>query len=328
MCKNCEPGTSYPSSGATSCVNCIDTLYQPLSGQLSCIACPDSGRSSPDSSRTSCSCNINTFNNNGSCTECPVGGDCSTAGITSTNINPSSGFFLSETDPPYFQSCFRSQSCSGDRNSQCVSPYTGNLCATCIKGYQLNNKYECSKCPDLSANNGRLVGIAIAFVVIGTAYAHYTSKESKNTVPGQVLKVVISMIQFNSLAIQFQFSWPYPLSSFLQVQLDSSYVGASFLSVECSQQSSSSLSPVYINSVLFLFLPVMIVIFMYSFYFIKKTMYFIKFYNINFILELPMIILLQWLKHLQLLLFYCYLFILPLRNKLLNFSIAIKLGIA
>lgn len=283
VCSACLAGSYSNSIGQSTCSLCSSGEYQSLIGSTYCNKCPSSSVATVDSSGCICPKGYYTTSSNGviNCIECPVGASCDVTGLMRSNLAAAPGYYpyISENlEAPTFVSCYNSEACVGARlisnNSVnlnvCADNYHGPLCAVCNTGYSLSNSFVCSECPTQSLNSFKIFGIALGFFIFGAIYTHLNiSEKDKENVVSHLSKIIVAMIQFNGLASQFPFDWPYPTNLLLSWQSQTGYIGGSLFSSQCSL-SESSISYFYVTSVLFLLLPIVIILFFSTFYYAKN----------------------------------------------------------
>lgn len=246
-------------------------------GASACSSCPTNGRSNSNRDRCVCDASYLTINTSSSfkCVSCPFGGVCNT-GTTVDTLAAAPGFFPklhTDVHSPEFLPCFLEAACVGGtmlNGSICHSHYAGLLCAECSVGYELNSEFQCSKCLPDDENSGRLSAAILLFIIFGGYYAHLTATSADNSIPSCIISITISLLQYNGLATRFSFQWTYPLSTLLAYQQKAAYVGSSFLSVQCSSQTYfTGVSPFYVTSVMYLFLPCFLVLVVFIFYAVR-----------------------------------------------------------
>eukprot|EP00474_Spongospora_subterranea_P008032 CRZ08490.1 hypothetical protein [Spongospora subterranea] len=139
--------------------------------------------------------------------------------------------------------------------------YEGNLCSSCRGGYGRVGQYECSKCPGM-AQNMLLLSIALLCIIVFIAFTVVSTMKASSqpkAVHSIIIKIVMSSIQLNALALSFRFQWPDSVQKTMAVQSKAADVGQSILSVDCFL-GSIDVSPFYIQSALFMGLPIFMAI--------------------------------------------------------------------
>ena len=51
-------------------------------------------------------------------------------------------------------------------SGSCLDGYQGILCADCEPGYSQSGSFQCQLCPDPASNIVKLIGVAIAFIIV------------------------------------------------------------------------------------------------------------------------------------------------------------------
>ena len=104
----------------------------------------------------------------GDCKPCPWDRGTCKGG---NNIGPNPGYWRKNENSTNFIRCPNPDACLGwvaptwNPMGQCAEGQNGTLCAECMPGYSLTGVAKCGKCPDLTSNVVKMVGII--FLVIG-----------------------------------------------------------------------------------------------------------------------------------------------------------------
>jgi hypothetical protein len=229
--------------------------YSPIDGLEGCFVCPPKSRTNLNA--TDCDC-IETYYKDYSevpdslpyvCRPCPQGADCLVAGVQVTNIPIQSGWWPAISGISFIR-CIN-EACQGGSGSHpsCADGYTGNLCSQCVRpGYGRTGKFDCSACPEPNLNRLRLFGLCLLLVVIVVVVTRITmvsarKRASKSSI---LLKIFLSNLQFNSLALSFDFQWPNTLLQLFTV-FDSGSNVTGFLSVDCFLTEGETTSPFFIK---------------------------------------------------------------------------------
>jgi hypothetical protein len=150
-------------------------------------------------------------------------------------VQAATGFWLAREHETSFIRCVNDACQAG----QCDEGYQGNLCTECnrVAGFGRDSQYDCVKCPDQTLNRLRLGLTATLAVVAIVVITYFTIKSvrpvqtsfrfllsylfltesslfalllqaHKNSRFTILFKILLSNIQFNSLAVSFDFQWP------------------------------------------------------------------------------------------------------------------------
>ncbi|CEO99083.1 hypothetical protein PBRA_007197 [Plasmodiophora brassicae] len=150
-CTLCDLGQYAPLSGSGSCSLCQSGQYADTQGSSSCKPCPPNSNSNAirATSRSSCSCKPGyyqsqspTVSDDGYCTPCPIGGNCTSSGTIVPGVLP--GYYRDiNVDPLLIVLCSPSEACLaaiGNTSTTCAAGYRGIRCGTCGHEYfRLNN---------------------------------------------------------------------------------------------------------------------------------------------------------------------------------------------
>ncbi len=87
-----------------------------------------------------------------SCKDCDPNADC----YGGTVVAPNKEYWRSTNISEEFYACLNPAACMGGSETEptgvCDTGYEGVLCAECKTGFTINNKYECTACPDFTLN--------------------------------------------------------------------------------------------------------------------------------------------------------------------------------
>jgi len=268
-CYACEAG-SAASSGASSCTACLDGTIAADDGMESCTACQSN---SVSVNRTRCDCDKGFYlaTDGFTCSACPKGADCEERGTTIDSIMPATGYWRAQTTgAPAFLTCLNS-ACMGESGARelddgdysfCREGYTGALCTVCESGYGRTGDYECETCPSDNENRLRIFAVAAVLMLLVAGFTYSTIKTAIRNggtgSAGVLLKIVLSCLQFNSIAANFDFQWPGPVQELLDAQQQGANIGSSFLNVDCFLDNSNTTSPFYIKCIIFMVLPLLV----------------------------------------------------------------------
>jgi hypothetical protein len=225
-CQPCAPGTVAPSDGSATCALCAANSIAPFPGSSACTTCVSD--SSSDEQRLNCICQAATYAYelpppvpygkaiNFTCEPCPVGADCRLQNQTRAGVAPLAGYYPDIGNRhDMFIKCMYPAACVGGAQV-CATTYTGPLCSACEAGFHVNSDWTCSSCPNPTLNALRIVGVAIAILVgcFLSVYMAIASAESEAATYSIIIKVVSSAVQFNALAVNFNFRtfswWLFP----------------------------------------------------------------------------------------------------------------------
>jgi predicted outer membrane repeat protein len=265
-CLQCPAGTSA-SAGSSKCTTCIDGTIAESAGSDVCVPCHSNSLSV---NATECLCQIGYYevssSSSVSCDTCPTGADCTVIGTEKSSVLPLEGYWpaLNSLNSEFLtclnDACLGSSPAGGRSLSSpiCTEGYTGHLCSECDVGFGRTGEYDCTACPSQSVNRARLAGAAIAIVVVCAGFIYSTIKSAlqKKGLHAILLKILLSCLQFNSIAASFQFEWPGVVRRLLEAQQAGSNVGSSLLSVDCFLDDTNTTSPFFIKSLVFMFVPV------------------------------------------------------------------------
>merc|ERR1719361_2155465 len=110
------------------------------------------------------------------------------------------------------------EACVGDTTDNfCTEGYTGILCTDCEEGLGKKGGHTCETCLPPGINAMRLIGVFIIAIGMIILFIRMTIKsaEAVKSDISTIGKIFFSFIQFNSLALQFDFEFPPMVSGFL-----------------------------------------------------------------------------------------------------------------
>jgi hypothetical protein len=105
----------------------------------------------------------------GDCKPCPWDRGTCKGGF---NIGPNPGYWRKNENSTNFIRCPNPDVCLGwvaptwNTLGQCAEGQNGTLCAECMPGYSSTGIAKCGKCPDLTSNVVKMVGIIILVIVL------------------------------------------------------------------------------------------------------------------------------------------------------------------
>jgi hypothetical protein len=269
-CLPCPPGYYTSSSGGSKCSACGSGTFNNQYNQSTCVTCADN--SSPNRNLTECLCDPGYYQydfevaegTNGIyrplCKECSEGMDCNAIGLTWATVLPLKGYMpMINTNPENLAmiECIN-EACAGGTTG-CQTGYTGILCAECDTGLGATAGHLCETCKETSVNALRLLGV-LGIAVVSTVFMIYstiTTAEAAKSDMSTILKIGMSFLQFNSLALQMPYQYPPIVDTFLAVQEKPATVANGILSVDCFVKDNPAITvaPLYVKSVAYLLLP-------------------------------------------------------------------------
>ena len=280
-CSICPRGT-YSLAGWSECTPCDTTAINPIRGSDQCWACDES--SNPSNHFCDCDAGFykwsDTITNHtlvrfvdlveteiqveiplAKCRQCTVGMECGTSGLNWTQIYPQKGYMpMIHTTPETLEmmECVN-QACVGG-SKMCETGFTGPLCTQCEQGLGEGSGFGCNRCPPIGLNVMRMAGTTLAVTIIICAFIRQTIKsaEAPQSEFSTIGKIFFSYVQFNSIALQFDYSFPPIVDSMLEVQEAPAHIGDSLLSIDCFIQESPTLSQtptLYLKAVCYLIIP-------------------------------------------------------------------------
>lgn len=284
-CSGCAPGR-FAQKGSQVCLDCPNTAFADRPQADVCVPCWDYSGATP--SKTWCQCGVgwyeipnpqalvfyNTtnpavvsrltgvdatpFKVNGqyrlpSCVKCPDGANCMAQGVRIGAVYAKAGYWpeVQGTNTKFIK-CM-SANCVGGANV-CANNYTGHLCTECPEGLGRQGTFECSKCPDPTMNQLRMIGGIFLEIGLNTFLIWSTVTSDKSPTHSVLIKILTSCMQFNSLATKFQFKFPAFVDGIFTSQQSAASVGESFTSFDCLFGNNATPAPVYIKLIMYLLL--------------------------------------------------------------------------
>lgn len=162
---------------------------------------------------------------------------------------------------------------SADGVEQCEVGYTGTLCTKCVDGYARSGTFACLPCADEGLVGLMAVGLVTAFVAVLGLMIRQTirsrGKESRAEI--MTIKILFTHLQTIAIAGSFQLAWPAEVSSMLSGMETASSVSVNALSLDCllGTSSTTSDSVFFTHSLLVLVTPIILVVGITSFWFMK-----------------------------------------------------------
>eukprot|EP00808_Paulinella_micropora_P010530 g31318.t1 len=305
-CVNCPPGKATPQIGQYDCAPCGPTEFAPDEGMGRCEVCTDYDlHASATPGGRFCHCNagfVALFLQHASeeawqrllagmpamkdsnrlgfcCVPCPKGANCLEPGTSQANIQALPGYFRgTDGSNSTFYPCFNN-ACLG--NDQCFPGYGGAACTTCNQGYVSDGSFGCSKC----LRRGLLIPFSavfcLALALICALYVRHLVLAPKSltdalclppmlapkSLTDALVKIALSGVQVNILALGYQFQWESYFRRFLKLQSEVATIGIAYLKLDCfvhfEQYSlffATQLFFLVVPIVLFLLLPVCFVL--------------------------------------------------------------------
>eukprot|EP01083_Nonionella_stella_P187765 690713_1 len=111
---------------------------------------------------------------------------------------------------------------------------------------------------------GSMIG-AIMFVS-GMVAMTMRSALAKKELHSILMKIILSEVQFNSLAASLEFEWPESVKGLMKVQQDVANIGNSIVSVDCFLDIKTTTSPFFLKALWFMFVPLVLIAFPFVFY--------------------------------------------------------------
>jgi hypothetical protein len=263
-CHVCPRGKAVAAVGSSSCEECRSSVdFQPDEGQQQCTVCPEN--SVAVQNHTSCLCNTgffavpfsdlttfsaldpvaysiyrrdyqnavkepNPYQRLGFwCTPCPVGCDCTVVGTAISTAGPLPGYFrgVDDTGMAYY-SCFN-DACL--QNNSCSPGYAGPFCAECDEGFVLEEGFKCSRCPNFGISVITFIG-GVSLLGFYLIYKLQDVKRGYQAVD-VFLKICLSSIQTNIIALSYAFNWDDITLRFRNVQAQTASFGTAYFEIQC-----------------------------------------------------------------------------------------------
>jgi hypothetical protein len=118
--------------------------------------------------------------------------------------------------------------------TSCVSGYGGLTCGQCLDNFGVNLG-SCQQCPTPEWNGLKMLLIGTIFGC-GATYLTYKTVAGAlldDTTSSVVTKIFMSGLQFSSISVDFEMSWPQVVASLLQFYQEAMDWGSSLLSIDC-----------------------------------------------------------------------------------------------
>merc|ERR1711971_326681 len=163
------------------------------------------------------------------CKACSEGMVCDQQGLNWTQIVPKAGYMpMINTEPESLQmmTCINNECIGGENGNEpnedgyyCTDYHTGVLCTDCEDGYGKTGGHICEVCPPPAVNAVRSVGLMLMVMLIIVLFIRATIKSALKAKSdlSTIGKIGFSFIQFNSLALQFDYEFPDFVEVFLEV---------------------------------------------------------------------------------------------------------------
>uniref|UniRef100_A0A7S4DM08 Tyrosine-protein kinase ephrin type A/B receptor-like domain-containing protein n=1 Tax=Lotharella globosa TaxID=91324 RepID=A0A7S4DM08_9EUKA len=271
--------------GSTACIECLGDNV-PNADETQCESCPVNSQTTDNF--WECECKIGFFayeadyvrNNPSSCLDCPPGGSCTLEGLNDTEVLPSNGYWLNpwaqESGSLEFIKCLN-EACIGSR-SECADGYGGTLCTVCDEGWGRWQRHKCQRCSGgRTAAMAAIVGSWLLVAIVGMMITYVNVKAAEDEIEldeatmdqrtkeekednesmervSTLVKIVISAVQFNSIAADFKYEWPTFVRAVLVTQRTVGVFG-SLLNTDCAQEGASDIRPVYTDTMAMAFAP-------------------------------------------------------------------------
>eukprot|EP00808_Paulinella_micropora_P002032 g81900.t1 len=185
-----EPGQSncrivkagqHPSPNRDATLACDNFAITPLDGFDKCIPCPF--HSSANDARTWCLCQAEWYGEvnfseaerkfDMTCHPCPIGGECSSAGVQFDSLQAMVGWWRSDEESLQFYRCVMPSHCLGGHNSSCGENREGPLCSLCQVGFSSSTGLSpCLPCPEVKTSMGLTV-LVCCIIVAGILAMYY-----------------------------------------------------------------------------------------------------------------------------------------------------------
>merc|ERR1719474_733537 len=157
-------------------------------------------------------------------------------------------------------SCFTTACIGGE--DLCDEGVTGVLCTDCDEGLGKTSGHGCETCIHPALNALRLMGvmIGVCFVIVIFIRATIKSALKAKSDLSTIGKIGFSFLQFNSIALQFDYEFPSFVEKVLKVQEQPATVANGVMSIDCFVKDSPSvnISSIYVKSICYLAAPIVI----------------------------------------------------------------------
>lgn len=204
MCRDCPLGYVAPVSAIEACQVCSSRSL-PNDDQLACICSP--GAYQTGESRVEAAGKVYAV---ASCSDCPVGSNCSKMGMKKGALQALPSFWTrigSNNDA--FIPCVN-QACAGGTDI-CKEGHKGNMCTVCSKGYGRDGQYACTRCDFGAPAMVARVAIAVVALFCLFYYGVYTIRStrdrSKKGITSMTVKIFISTAQVNAVLANYHCNW-------------------------------------------------------------------------------------------------------------------------
>ena len=132
----------------------------------------------------------------------------------------------------------------------------------CIDGLGKTSGYGCETCLPPAANAMRLIGVmgvvslVIVYFIRGTIKSAMKAKSDLSTIG----KIGFSFLQFNSMALSFDYKFPPIVDMFLKIQQQPATIANGVMSVDCFVKDAPSVAipSIYVKSICYLISPAII----------------------------------------------------------------------
>jgi len=146
----------------------------------------------------------------GDCVPCPSDkAECSGG----TDIGPKAGYWRPSNTSSNFLRCPNPDVCLGwvdptwNPLGECATGYSGVLCAECESGYSLTGLAKCAKCPEMTGNLVKLIGMMILVICLFSFMVRSTligAAQPKNNT-SVYMKILMNHFQLILLVSSFNF---------------------------------------------------------------------------------------------------------------------------
>jgi len=144
----------------------------------------------------------------------------------------------------------------------CEEGYTGVMCTDCESNLGKEGSFGCQHCLSPGINALRLLGVFAVVVLVIVAFIRATIKSALKAKSdlSTIGKIGFSFIQFNSMALQFDYEFPPMVQWFLKVQEQPATVANGVMSIDCFVKNTDSLTlpSLYVKSLCYLMAPIFI----------------------------------------------------------------------
>mmetsp|Transcript_19548 Transcript_19548/g.35784 ORF Transcript_19548/g.35784 Transcript_19548/m.35784 type:complete len:783 (-) Transcript_19548:1495-3843(-) len=184
-----------------------------------------------------------------SCKECPEGAICYGGSL----MVPKKEYWRASKTTDQFQKCLVDTACLGSPNvvpsltGDCLQGYRGNLCQACDNGYSRSAPNQCGKCPDLTANVLKLLGLFLAVCVMCGVLVNSSMKTAyvPTSLHSIYLKIFTNYMQLVLLTTQLNLEWPDFVMQFFASQSYATSVDQQIFSFDCYLSGSDSKGDTY-----------------------------------------------------------------------------------